>query len=80
MMRMRLLASTSSVQAHVATAFGPFVALFGQDRADEADEGVAAGEDADHVGAAADLLVQPFLGVVGPDLAPDFVRVAGERE
>jgi hypothetical protein len=36
--------------------------LFGQDRADQADQGVAAGEDPDDVGAAADLPVQPFLG------------------
>jgi hypothetical protein len=35
--------------------------LFGQDGADEADQGVAAGEDPDDVGAAADLAVQPFL-------------------
>ena len=35
--------------------------LFGEDSADEADEGVAAGEDADDVGAAADLAVEPFL-------------------
>jgi hypothetical protein len=35
--------------------------LFGQDGADEADEGVAAGEDADDVGAAADLAVEPLL-------------------
>lgn len=35
------------VQAEVATSFGPFVVLFGQDGADQADEGVAGGEDAD---------------------------------
>jgi hypothetical protein len=35
--------------------------LLGQDGADEADEGIAAGEDADDVGTAADLAVQPFL-------------------
>jgi len=29
-----------------------------------------AGEDADNVGAPADLFVQPFLRVVGPDLTP----------
>jgi len=45
--------------------------LFGEHGADEADEGVTAGEDADDVGAAADLAVEPFLGVVGPDLPPD---------
>jgi hypothetical protein len=63
-------------EAHVAAAFAPFVGLFGQDGADESDDGGAVGEDPDDVGAAADLLVQPFLGVVAPDLTPD---VAGER-
>jgi hypothetical protein len=50
------------VDAEVAAAFGPFVVLLGQDGADEADEGVAGGEDADDVGAAADLPVEAFLG------------------
>ena len=48
-------------QSHVAAGFGPFIVLLGQHRADQADDGVAAGEDADHVGPAADLLVQPLL-------------------
>jgi hypothetical protein len=39
--------------------------LFSEDGPDEADEGVAVGEDADDVGAAPDLFVEPFLGVVG---------------
>jgi hypothetical protein len=50
--------------------FGPFVGLFGQDGADRADDRGPVGEDTDHVGAAADFLVQPFLRVVGPDLTP----------
>jgi hypothetical protein len=50
--------------------------VFGQHRTDEADQGVAVGEDADDVGAAADLLVEAFLRVVRPDLAPDLL---GER-
>ena len=54
--------------------------LFGQHGADEADQGVAVGEDADDVGAAADLLVEPFLGVVRPDLAPDLLGERGERQ
>ena len=37
------------VEAEVAAAFGPFVVLFGEDGADEADEGVAVGVDADDV-------------------------------
>jgi hypothetical protein len=34
--------------------------LFGEQRADEADDRGAVGEDADHVGAAADLAVDPL--------------------
>jgi hypothetical protein len=49
------------VDAEVAAAFGPFVVLFGQDRAGEPDQGVAAGEDADDVGAAADLPVEALF-------------------
>jgi hypothetical protein len=41
--------------------------LFGQDGADEADQGAAVGEDADDVGPAADLLVQAFLRYLEPD-------------
>jgi hypothetical protein len=37
-------------------------------------------EDADDVGAAADLSVQLFLGVVGPDLPPGRFRERGERQ
>ncbi len=37
--------------------------LFGEDGANEADQGVAVGKDAD-VGAAADLAVEPLLGLL----------------
>ena len=38
-------------QRHVAGAVdGPLVVLFEQDCADEADDGVVVGEDADHIG------------------------------
>ena len=40
------------VGAEVAAGFGPFGVLFGPDRADEADDRVAVGEDADDVGPA----------------------------
>src|SRR4051812_50218041 len=68
------------VESEVAAAFGPFVVLLGQDSADQADDGGPVGEDADHVGAAADLAVEPFVGVVGPDLAPHLLRERGEGE
>lgn len=67
-------------QAHVAACLGPFVGLFGQDSADEADDRRSVGEDPDDVGAAADFLVEPFLRVVRPDLAPDLAGEAGEGE
>src|SRR5579875_1698383 len=58
------------LQAHVAPGLRPLVVLFGQYRADEADYRSPVGEDADHVGAPADLAVEPLLGVGAPDLAP----------
>jgi hypothetical protein len=68
------------VEAEVAASFGPFVVLLGQDSADEPDQRVAAREDPDDVGAAADLPVQPLLGVVAPDLPPELFGEAGERQ
>ena len=62
------LGSGEDVEPEVAAAFGPFVVLLGQDGADEADDRVPVGEEADHVGAAADLLVESFVGVVRSDL------------
>ncbi|SRR5581483_2609510 len=46
---------------HVAPGDGPFVVLFAEHSADEADGGGAVGEDPDDVGAAAEFLVEPFL-------------------
>lgn len=68
------------VEAEVAAAFDPLVVLLGEYGADEADDRAAVGEDPDHVGAAADLLVQLLLGVVRPDLPPDLLREGGERQ
>jgi hypothetical protein len=50
-------------EAHVAARFGPFIVRLGQHRADQADDGVVAGKDPSHIGAA-DLLGQPFLGLL----------------
>src|SRR3712207_9370644 len=57
-------AAGEDVEAEVAAAFGPFVVLLGQHGADQADQRVAVGEDADHVGAAADLPVEDRKSVV----------------
>jgi len=59
------LCSGEDVEPEVAAAFGPFVVLLGQDGADEADERVPVGEDADHVGAAADLLCRARISWSG---------------
>jgi len=40
------------LEAEVAALLDPFVVLFGQDCPDEADDGVAVGEDPNDVGAA----------------------------
>ena len=76
----RRAASGEDVESEVAAAFGPFVVLLGQDGADEPDDRGAVGEDPDDVGAAADLAVEAFVGVVGPDLAPDLLGERGEGE
>jgi hypothetical protein len=54
--------------------------LLGQHGADQADQRVAVGKDADHVGAPADLAVEPLGGVVRPDLPPDLLEEGGEGE
>ena len=54
--------------------------MFGEDGADEADDRGAVGEDADDIGAAADLFVQALERVVAPQLPPVLLREAGEGE
>jgi integrase len=56
------------VQADVAAHLGPFVVMLGEHGADQANHSGSVGKDADDLGAAADLAVQSFLGIVGPDL------------
>ena len=56
------------------------VVLFGEEGSDESDDRSSGWEDADNVGAAPDLLVEPFLGVVGPDLTPMRFGEPGERQ
>ena len=54
----------------VSTANGPFVVLLSQDGANQAAHGRPVREDAHHIGASPDLLVETLLWVVGPDLLP----------
>ena len=58
--------SFEDLEAEVAAALDPLVVLFGQDGADQPDHRVAVREDPDHVGAPADLAVQPLLGYLEP--------------
>lgn len=73
-------AAGEDIQAEVKASFGPHVGLFGQHLADESDDRIAGEEDADGVPAAADVLVQTFVGAVRPDLNPRILRERGERE
>jgi hypothetical protein len=54
--------------------------LFGEECADQPDDGGAIREDADDVGAAADLFVQPFERVIAPQLPPVLLGEGGEGE
>src|SRR5436309_593447 len=67
-------------RAEMAAAFGPFVARLREHGAEQADQRVAVGKDAEHVGAPADLAAEPPAGVVGPDLPPDLFGKGGEGE
>ena len=75
-----LAASLEDFEAEVTAAFGPFVVLLGQHRADQAGDGIAVGEDPDYIGAATDLLVQPLVGIVRPDLGPHVLGECGEGQ
>jgi hypothetical protein len=68
------------LQSHVAALLGPLIGLFHQHRADQPDDGVTVGEDADYVGAPTDLPVGSLLRVVRPDLPPDLAREGGEGQ
>lgn len=50
-------------EAEIAASLGPFIGLLGEDATGEADDRVPGGEDADTVGSAADLSVQPLVGL-----------------
>lgn len=64
-------------QRHVTgTLHGPLIVLFEQDRADQADDGILVGEDADHFGPPFDLAVEAFDRVGGVQLGP---VLRGER-
>lgn len=68
-------------QAHVAAALNsPFVVLLEEDGADEADNRVLIGEDADDLGSALDLAVEALDGIGRMDLRPVIFGEAHEGE
>src|SRR5215813_3612347 len=75
-----LPAGGEDFRAHVPAGLGPFIVLLCQDGANEPDNGIAAREDADHIGSAAYFLIQSLLGIVGPDLPPDLAGEGGEGQ
>ncbi len=58
----------------MAAARGPFVGYSASTAPTRGMRGGAVGEDADGVGAAADLAVEPFVEVVGPNPPPDLFK------
>jgi hypothetical protein len=52
----------------------PFIVLLEEDRTDKAGDGVLVGEDADDLGAALDLAVEPLQRIGGMDLRPVIPR------
>ena len=61
-------------QCHVAARYGPLVVLLEHQCADEADYRGVIRKDADDIGPALDLLVDPFQRVGGRDLLPVLLR------
>ncbi len=58
------------LQAHVAALHRPLIVLLEEQGTDEAHDGCFIRKDADHVGAALDLAVEPLERVVAVDLGP----------
>jgi hypothetical protein len=78
--RQALYCLVDGFQSHVASGNRPFVILFSQDGTDRADNGIKIREDANHIGSAADLPVQPLLRVVRPYLSPVPLRENQESQ
>jgi hypothetical protein len=68
------------VSAEVASPDEPFIVLLDDDRGGEANERAVVGEDADDVGASADLAVDPFERIGGAQLRPVVGGEGVERE
>ena len=68
------------VVAQVASAYEPLVVLLDDHARSEPDQGAVVGEDADDVGAAADLAIDALQRVRGAQLRPVIGREAVEGE
>lgn len=69
-----------SFRGHVSPEDGPLMVLLTEDGADQADDDLFVGEDADHVGASLDQLVDVYERFGGVDFAPVILREGHERE
>lgn len=56
--------------SEVSVSFSPFIVLFGDDSADEVDDGIRVGKYAKTVRAPADFSVEALVRAIGPDLLP----------
>ena len=68
------------IKTHVAPSAAPLVVLFGQHRADQANDGLSVGEDRYDVRSPADLTIESLLGIVRPDLPPMGLREGGKGQ
>ena len=66
--RIRITETSLGFLCQIAPGYGPPVVLLDQDGANEAYDGFVVGQDADHVGASLDLLVDPFQRIDRVDL------------
>ena len=64
----------------MASGFGPFVVLLGQDRADKPQDASWEEEDADEIGPSPDPFAEARSWCVASDLPPDLVREGSERQ
>ena len=75
-----VVAMFSSSLVHEVFLLDPIVVLLGKDGANKPDDRFAVREDTHNIGASADLPVEPFGGVVGSHLRPDWFRRCGKRQ
>jgi hypothetical protein len=65
--------TSEHVETEVAAIFVPLVVLLGEVGSDQPDQSGTIREDADHIGPAADFLIEAFLQDVAPNMFPDLL-------